>query len=211
MSVTDTRSRVCRHLGAVDPTESCIPFVLEDTFMLTRISLTVDGIISPKSTAPPRSTSHSRSNSRVQFDLDSNVEFPHDEQRRTSSRDHRSYSDSEETVMSQQRSSNRKSRRHRGRRDRDPASQLFNDKYDRTPSGYDSDGTMDLPPRFDRDGNRKAESTGNDLADRIQDLLAGRGSAGKLFKGLAGGLLEGGGGGERDGRRGGRRGRRGSE
>jgi len=56
-----------------------------------------------------------------------------------------------------------------------------------------------LPPRFDRDGNRKPESTGNELADRIQDLLAGRGSAGKLFKGLAGGLLEGGGDGDRRG------------
>jgi hypothetical protein len=170
-------------------------------------------MISPKSTAPA-STTHSRSNSRVQFDLDSNVEFPHDDQRRAGSRDRRSYSDSEETIMSQQRSSKRKSRR-RGRRDRDPASQLFNDKYDRTPSGYDSDGTTDLPPRFDRDGNRKPESTGNELADRIQDLLAGRGSAGKLFKGLAGGLLEGaaGGGGDRESRRGSksRRGRRDSE
>jgi hypothetical protein len=169
-------------------------------------------MISPKSTAPA-STSHSRSNSRVQFDLDSNVEFPHEQPRTGSHDDRRSYSDSEETVMSQGRSSNRKSRR-RGRKGRDPASQLFNDKYDRAPpSGYDSDGTTDLPPRFDRDGNRKPESTGNELADRIQDLLAGRGSAGKLFKGLAGGLLEGTGGGDRDSRRGSRsrRGRRDSD
>lgn len=68
---------------------------------------------------------------------------------------------------------------------------------------------MDLPPRFDENGNRKWESsTGNELADRIQDLLAGRGPAGKLFKGIAGELMEGRGsgspGGER--RRGGRRG-----
>jgi len=170
-----------------------------------------DSMISPKSTAPP-STTPSRSNSRVQFDLDSNVEFPHD-QRRAGSRDRRSYSDSEETVTSHQRSDNRKSHRRR-RRDRDPASQLFNDKYDRTPSGYESDVTTDLPPRFDRDGNRKPESTGNELADRIQDLLAGRGTAGKLFKGLAGGLLEGAAGGgdrDRDSRRGSRRGRRDSE
>ena len=173
-------------------------------------------MISPKSMAPA-STTHSRSNSRVTFDLDSNVEFPYEERRAGSrDRDRRSYSDSEETVMSQQRSSNRKPRR-RGRKDRDPASQLFNDRYDRPPSGYDSDGTTDLPPRFDRDGNRKPESTGNELADRIQDLLAGRGSAGKLFKGIAGGLMEGAGGGggdrDRDSRRGSRsrRGRRDSE
>lgn len=51
---------------------------------------------------------------------------------------------------------------------------------------------MDLPPRFDENGNRKWESsTGNELADRIQDLLAGRGPAGKLFKGIAGELMEG--------------------
>jgi hypothetical protein len=167
-------------------------------------------MISPKSTAPP-STTPSRSNSRVTFDLESNIEFPHDEERHPVSHDRRSYSDSEETVTSHQRSDNRKSRR-RGRKDRDPASQLFNDKYDRTPSGYESDVTTDLPPRFDRDGNRKPESTGNELADRIQDLLAGKGTAGKLFKGL----LEGAGGGgsgdrDRESRRGSRRGRRDSE
>jgi hypothetical protein len=138
-------------------------------------------MISPKSTAPP-STTPSRSNSRVTFDLESNMEFPHDEQRRAGSRDRRSYSDSEETVTSHQRSDDRKSRR-RNRKDRDPASQLFNDKYDRTPSGYESDVTTDLPPRFDRDGNRKPESTGNELADRIQDLLAGKGTAGSFLRG----------------------------
>lgn len=52
---------------------------------------------------------------------------------------------------------------------------------------------MELPPRFDEEGNRKPESTGNELADRIQDLLAGRGSAGKLFKGLAGEIMDEGG------------------
>jgi hypothetical protein len=139
------------------------------------------------------------------------MEFPHDEQRRAGSRDRRSYSDSEETVTSHQRSDDRKSRR-RNRKDRDPASQLFNDKYDRTPSGYESDVTTDLPPRFDRDGNRKPESTGNELADRIQDLLAGKGTAGKLFKGLLEGAAGGGSGDrERESRRGSRRGRRDSE
>lgn len=50
---------------------------------------------------------------------------------------------------------------------------------------------MDLPPRFDDEGNRKMESTGNELADRIQEMLAGRGPAGKLFKGIAGELMDG--------------------
>lgn len=122
------------------------------------------------------------------------MEFPH-EQRRAGSRDRRSYSDSEETVTSLH-SDGRRSRR-RGRRQRDAASQLFNDNYDRAPADSDSDGTVDLPSRFDDSGNRKPESTGNELADRIQDLLAGRGSAGKLFKGIAGSLMEGGDGDDR--------------
>lgn len=132
------------------------------------------------------------------------MEFPH-EQRRPTSRDRRSYSDSEDTVTSLRREREDRRSRRRGRRDRDPASQLFNDKYDRAPArDSDSDGTEELPPRFDENGNHRHESTGNELADRIQDLLAGRGPAGKLFKGIAGSLMEEG---NRDGD-GGRRSRR---
>lgn len=140
-----------------------------------------DGLISPKSVTPPPPP-RTRSNSRVRFDLDSNVEFPH-ERRRAGSRDRRSYSDSEETVTS------RRSRR-RGRRDRDPASKLFNDKYDRSPRDSDSEDTVELPRRFDEHGNRKPESKGDELAERLQDLLAGRASAGSFFKGIAGSLME---------------------
>jgi hypothetical protein len=123
----------------------------------------------------------------VRFDLDSNIEFPH-ERRRAGSRDRHSYSDSEETVTSSRRH-DRRSRR-RGRRDRDPASQLFNDKYDRPPHDSDSEDTVELPRRFDEHGNRKSESIGDELAERLQDLLAGRASAGSFFKGIASSLRD---------------------
>jgi hypothetical protein len=129
-----------------------------------------DGLISPKSVPSDRT----RSNSRVRFDLDSNVEFPH-EQRRPGSDDRRSYSDSEETVTSSRRD-DRRSRR-RGRRARDPASQLFNDKYERRPHDSDSEDTVELPRRFDEHGNRKPDSMGDELAERLQDLLSGRASS----------------------------------
>ena len=146
------------------------------------------GLISPKSVTPP--LPRTRSNSRVRFDLDSNVEFPHEQRRRTGSRDRRSYSDSEETVTSLRRHDRISRRRERGRRDRDPASQLFNDKYDRPPHDSDSEDTVDLPRRFDEHGNRKPESMGDELAERLQDLLTGRASAGSFFKSIAGSLRD---------------------
>lgn len=123
----------------------------------------------------------------MRFDLDSNVEFPH-EQQRAGSRDGRSYSDSEETVTSSRRD-DRRSRR-RGRRDRDPASQLFNDKYDRPPNDSDSEGTVELPRRFDDNGNRKHESAADELAERLQELLSGRGLAGSFFKSITDSLKD---------------------
>lgn len=44
---------------------------------------------------------------------------------------------------------------------------------------------MELPPRFDEQGNKKPE--GDNFAEKIQDMLAGKGMAGQLFKGLMGG------------------------
>lgn len=154
-----------------------------------------DGLISPKAVTPPRT----RSNSRVRFDLDSNVEHPHEmRERRAGSRDRRSYSDSEDTVMP----SRHDTRTRRRRRERDPASQLFNDKYDRSPHDSDSDGTVELPRRFDEHGNRKPDSTADELAERLQDLFSGRASAGSFFRGVAGSLMaEGERGREREGRR----------
>ena len=179
---TKVMMRVCRCLDDDQPDSSIIISILR-MHLLTFVSLT-DGLISPRSVPSDRT----RSNSRVRFDLDSNVEFPH-EQRRPGSDDRRSYSDSEETVTSSRRH-DRKSRR-RGRRPRDPASQLFNDKYDRPPrDGSDSEDTIELPRRFDEHGNRKSDSMGDELAERLQDLLSGRASAGSFFKSIASSLSQ---------------------
>lgn len=58
---------------------------------------------------------------------------------------------------------------------------------DRRTSGDNgsSDETEDLPPRFDKDGRKVAERSEDPLADKIQDMLSGKGIAGGLFKRFA--------------------------
>ena len=63
----------------------------------------------------------------------------------------------------------------------------------REPSPAHSDETIELPARFDEHGRRKPERGEDPIADKIEDFLAGKGSAGKLFKNLTDGLLGGGG------------------
>lgn len=55
----------------------------------------------------------------------------------------------------------------------------MNDKYDRPPrksrrrdDDEESEGTVDLPPRFDEDGNRKPEA--NDALQQILGSLASK-------------------------------------
>jgi hypothetical protein len=180
--------RVCRCCLGDDQTDSSVFLSCFGRHGLLTFVVIIDGLISPKSVTPART----RSNSRVRFDLDSNIEFPH-EQRRASSRSGRSHSDSEDTVTSLRHEDDRRPTR-RGRRNRDPASQLFNDPYERPLHDSDSDSsTVELPRRFDEHGNRKPESfVGNDLAERLQELLSGRRSAGSFFRDIAGSLGDGG-------------------
>lgn len=70
-----------------------------------------------------------------------------------------------------------KHRRHRRKhRDKDGSSQLMNDKYDRPPHSRgdedDSEGTVDLPPRFDENGDRKHEEGGDALEGIIGNLAS---------------------------------------
>ena len=48
--------------------------------------------------------------------------------------------------------------------------------------------TIDLPPRFDELGRRKGDDP---LTDRLEDILNGKGTAGKLFSRLTGDLFAG--------------------
>jgi len=55
------------------------------------------------------------------------------------------------------------------------------DHYDRRPS-ISSDDTVELPSRFDKDGNPQNEGP---LARRLSDVLSGKGGVGKLLQSLA--------------------------
>jgi len=57
-----------------------------------------------------------------------------------------------------------------------------------SPSSVSSGETINLPPRFDELGRRKGDDP---LADQLEDILNGRGTAGKLFSRLAGDLFAG--------------------
>ena len=82
----------------------------------------------------------------------------------------------------------RRRRRKRGTEEKEKARhrdspQLMHDKYDRAPEEEDSDGTVELPPRFDERGEPKQ---GDPLADKINDLLGGSGLGNILGRVLGG-------------------------
>lgn len=58
----------------------------------------------------------------------------------------------------------------------------------RSPSPTLSDATVDLPPRFDQHGRRRPEKGDDPLADALEDMLSGKGPAGKLFNKFTGAL-----------------------
>lgn len=93
-------------------------------------------------------------------------------------------------------------RSRRRRHDRRRASQT---DISRSPSPAPSDTTIDLPERFDRYGRRIPERGEDPLADKIEDLLSGKGAAGKFLEKLTGAF---GGGSDEDGDGGRRRRRR---
>ncbi|OQO01135.1 hypothetical protein B0A48_13378 [Cryoendolithus antarcticus] len=161
-----------------------------------------DGVITPRA----------RSTSRVRFDLGSNIAISPEDTRRTgtSSDDRSSRSRERRRRRNADVEASPDGHRHHHRTtrpDNDGAHDspsLFRDKYDHPPHEDDSDSTVEMPARFDERGQRKQESSGNELADSIQALLSGRGGAGELLKGIMG---AGGGEGESD-RESGRSGRK---
>lgn len=72
-----------------------------------------------------------------------------------------------------------------------------------SPSSISSGETVELPPRFDPNGRPVPQRGEDPLADKLEDFLAGRNSAGKMFQKLTGDLLgSGGASGSRSGGRG---------
>lgn len=109
-----------------------------------------------------------RSQSRVRFNLDNNTEHS-PETRRKAKRDEERFSDSE-THGDKKHRQRRRGREGGGGDRRRPSSQLMNDKYEREPDS-DSDGTVELPPRFDKNGNR-IDGENDQLATTINSFLS---------------------------------------
>ena len=49
-----------------------------------------------------------------------------------------------------------------------------------------------MPERFDKHGRRKPDKGEDPIADKIEEFLSGKGSAGKLFKNITENFLGGG-------------------
>ena len=120
----------------------------------------VDGLNTPRA-----ERSRSRSHSRVRFDLASNTEHVDETQRRVEEQEAERQSDGGGEANGE-----RKHRRRRKKHRQRPSSQLMNDNYDRDPRESDSDGTVDLPPRFDEHGNH-ADSGGDQLSSTLHNIL----------------------------------------
>ena len=88
---------------------------------------------------------------------------------------------------------NRRRRHHRRRRSADASSNPRQDvrpsresREDRTTSPADSDATVELPARFDEKGRKRSEDP---FADKIDDIMKGKGTAGKLFGNFVDGIF----------------------
>ncbi|KAK1025399.1 hypothetical protein LTR33_017749 [Friedmanniomyces endolithicus] len=148
-----------------------------------------DGVITPRQ-------ARSRSQSRVRFNLDANQAISPEASRKGIN--------DERQIDSESKSDDRHHRRRRrggdergrgGDGHRDSPGSTRDTRYDRE---TDSDNTVELPERFDEQGNRKPD--GDPLADGITKFLGGAG-----FADLLGRLGGGGGGDEEDTGRSGRR------
>ncbi len=153
------------------------------------IHVLADGVITPRQ-------ARSRSQSRVRFNLYANQAIS-PEASRKGINDER-HTDSESKGDDRHHRRRRRGGDERGRGGdghRDPPGSTRDPRYERE---NDSDNTVELPERFDEQGNRKPD--GDPLADGITKFLGGTG-----FADLLGRLGGGGGGDEEDNGRSGRR------
>ena len=154
------------------------------SLMIRILTLVCLGLNTPRGPSPrghERATSQPAPNKSVQFDFDQNSSNGSPDRNRH--RRHRNARDDYDSYESESsidhgHRSNRQSRHHHD----EP----------RSPSPAPSDETIDLPARFDEKGRRKPEKGEDPIAEKIEEFLAGKGSAGKLFKNLTDGLLGGG-------------------
>jgi hypothetical protein len=57
-------------------------------------------------------------------------------------------------------------------------------------SPADSDATVELPERFDKEGRKKSERGDDAVADMLEDMISGKGPGGKYFKKIFGGAAD---------------------
>jgi hypothetical protein len=123
----------------------------------------------------PRPPRHRRSKS-VSFASDDDVaQFSPDDRPRPRRHRNRDYDSSDATASDSDVHEGR--RRSRRRQDKRSAP--------RDASPAESDSTIDLPPRFDRHGRKKPEKGDDPISEKIEDLLSGKISAGKIIKSLS--------------------------
>lgn len=135
----------------------------------------------PPATQPRASSQPPPISKSVQFDIDSSgpsspEKLRNRRQRKTQHSNH---------VLYESESSIDDGRQHRNQRRR-----LSHDDS-RSLSPVESDATIDLPDRFDEHGRRIPEKGEDPIAEKIEELLSGKGTAGKYFKSLTGGLFGG--------------------
>lgn len=135
----------------------------------------------PPVTQPRASSQPPPNNKSVQFDIDSSG--PSSPEKIRNGRQRKSQHSNHELHESE--SSMDDGRQHRNQRRR-----LSHDGS-RSPSPAESDATIDLPDRFDEQGRRIPDKGEDPIIDKIEELLSGKGSAGKYFKSLTDGLFGG--------------------
>ena len=71
----------------------------------------------------------------------------------------------------------------------EPSSSSKGPNLERVSSPNDSDATIELPPRFDEKGRKRTDAGDDPMGGKIEDILAGKGAAGKLFGNFLDGIL----------------------
>lgn len=107
--------------------------------------------------------------------------------------DYNSYEDDDHDIRE-----DRRPRSHRRSRSR---SRSNSHNRSGSPSSISSGETIELPPRFDPNGRPVPERGEDTSADKVEDFLTGRSSAGKMFLKITGDLLGSGGSGGASGSR----------
>lgn len=144
---------------------------------------------------------HHRDRTARGYEAGDDTDSTPDDTRRRSQRDRDRGNDRSLDPESPSNGDDGRRRRHHRRRSADPSSRSSTSRGDfgsgsssrgdpnRAVSPADSDATVELPARFDDKGKKKAESGDDPMADRIDEILQGKGTAGKLFGNFVGGLF----------------------